>query len=60
MVHGDDFTCLGWRGQLLWLRGEMAKHYEIKHELIGPGSSDGKSVRILNRVLVVDGKGDGT
>ena len=52
MVHGDDFTCLGWRGQLLWLRGEMAKQYEIKHELIGPGSSDGKSVRILNRVLV--------
>ena len=52
VVHGDDFTCLGWRGQLLWLRGEMAKQYEIKYELIGPGSSDGKSVRILNRVLV--------
>ena len=23
VVHGDDFTFLGWRGQLLWARGEM-------------------------------------
>ena len=23
VVHGGDFTFLGWRGQLLWARGEM-------------------------------------
>ena len=31
VVHGDDFTFLRWRVQLLWARGEMEKQYEINH-----------------------------
>ena len=52
VVHGDDFTFLGWREQLNWVRAEMMKRYEIKSELMGPAAGDNKSVRILNRVLL--------
>jgi len=51
VVHGDDFTFLGWKEQLNWVRAEMMKRYEIKFELMGPAAGDNKSVRILNRVL---------
>ena len=40
VVHGDDFTCLGWREQLNWARAEMMNRYEIKSELMGPAAGD--------------------
>ena len=50
VAHGDDFTFLGWREQLNWVRAEVMKKYEIKFELTGPTAVGNKSVRILNRV----------
>ena len=51
VVHGDDFTFLGWMEQLNWVRAGITKRHEIKFELMGPAAGGNKSVRILNRVL---------
>ena len=52
VVHGDDFTVLGWEHQLDWFWKSMKKRFECKHRArLGPGSNDVKSVRILNRIV---------
>ena len=52
MVHGDDFTILGWECQLDWFKETMNKRFENKHRgRIGPRPHDDKSIRILNRVV---------
>ena len=52
VVHGDDFTILGWEHQLDWFREKMNKTIENKHRgRIGPHPNDNKAIRILNRVV---------
>ena len=51
VVHGDDFTALGWGHQLDWFLDKIGSVYEIKQSRIGPAPADGKAVRNLNRVL---------
>ena len=51
-VHGDDFTSQGPCNQLEWFEKAVAEHYEITvGPRIGPGPSDEKEVRVLNRVI---------
>ena len=51
-VHGDDFTSSGARPELDWMEAEIAKHYEITIQpRMGPGPSDAKEGRSLNRVV---------
>ena len=52
VVHGDDFAALG-RGKALdWYRGLVLGRFEAKVKgRIGPGKEDGKSMRVLNRVV---------
>jgi len=52
VVHGDDFTCLGYSDQLDWLREQFASRFTVKFKArLGPQEGDDKSVQILNRVV---------
>merc|ERR1711973_531261 len=52
VVHGDDFTVLGLEADLDWFRRKISEKFEVKFRgRIGPGISDDKSIRILNRVV---------
>ena len=51
-VHGDDFTVAGPKRQLDWMKAEMQKRYELTETgRLGPGKEDGKTVKILNRIV---------
>ena len=51
-VHGDDLTTEGPKDQLDWFVGELRKKYELKEGArLGPGPSDDKEARILNRLV---------
>jgi len=52
VVHGDDFTVLGYDEDLEELEAEMKKWFEIKvRGKIGPDSCDGKEITILDRTV---------
>jgi hypothetical protein len=52
VVHGDDFTALGWESQLDWYRGQVTNKFEAKVKgRIGPARNDLKSTRVLNRLV---------
>ena len=51
-VHGDDFTSSGPADALDWLETSIAAEYEISiGPRLGPGPSDAKQARALNRVI---------
>jgi hypothetical protein len=53
VVHGDDFTFCGLKEDLLWIRVQMQKWYEIKvRAILGPNEEDDKEVVILGRLVV--------
>ena len=52
VVHGDDFTILGYESELDWFRECIAKKLDVKMRgRIGPEEKGDKSIRILNRVV---------
>ena len=52
VVHGDDFTVLGWEVDLNWYRGMLMNKFEAKVKgRIGPAKGDEKVVRVLNRMI---------
>ena len=58
VIHGDDFTILGFEGELDWFRGQIRGNFEVKFRgRLGPGRGDDKAVRILNRVVYWDAEG---
>ena len=52
VVHGDDFTCLGPKAEIVKYENELASRFEIKRRG-HVGESDGcvREIRILNRIL---------
>ena len=51
-MHGDDFTTAGPKWALDWFKTELEKHYELKEAArLGPGASDDKEARVLNRIV---------
>ena len=38
VVHVDDFLCSGETGDLAWFRGELENSFEMKSQVVGPGS----------------------
>ena len=64
VVHGDDFTILGWSTQLDWFWKQVQIKFEAKHRgRIGPDRNDEKEMRILNRIVTwtdegIDYEGD--
>ena len=58
VVHGDDFTVLGHRGQLQWFRERIRERFEVKFRgMIGPGAKEGKQMIILNRMVTWTNEG---
>ena len=58
VIHGDDFTILGYEWDLDWFRKKIRERYEVKVKArLGPGIEDDKEVRILNRVVSWDKEG---
>ena len=52
VVHGDDFTALGYEADLDWYNKVLTQKFEAKVKgRLGPGKTDEKSKRVLNRVL---------
>ena len=52
VVHGDDFTGLCVREQVLWLITSLQAHFELKVSgRLGSDPDDDKAVRILNRTV---------
>jgi hypothetical protein len=51
-VHGDDFTATGSKRDLDWFEQTLKSHYELTvGGRLGPGPSDDKEARVLNRVI---------
>ena len=58
VVHGDDFTILGWSAQLDRFWKEVQIKFEAKHRgRIGPDEGDEKEVRTFNRIVTVTSEG---
>ena len=58
VVHGDDFTILGWSNQLDWFWKEVQLKFESKHRgRIGPDDKDEKEMRILSRIVTWTSEG---
>ena len=58
VVHGDDFTCLGARADVLWYEDALAEKFEVKKRgHIGEGTGCVKEIRILNRILRLTDQG---
>ena len=60
LVHGDDFVATGLLEHLEWMHHELAKTVLLKRVgVLGldPAKGDVQEVRILNRVLRIDGDG---
>ena len=53
-VHGDDFVIEGQLKELLTLREQLAKEFEIKWEILGSGEGQVRQLRLLNRVLTLE------
>ena len=52
VVHGDDFTVLGWKDSLDWFWKNIQERFDCKHRgRLGPGKEDAKEIRILNRIV---------
>ena len=58
VVHGDDFTCLGSRDDLLWYEKGLSVAFEIKIKgRLGESKDADKEIRMLNRVVRLDSDG---
>ena len=51
LVHGDDYCSTGRRRDLLWLKGELEKKYELKTSLLGTGVGAVREGMVLNRII---------
>ena len=51
VTHVDDFLCSGAADDLRWLKGELAKEFELKHEILGIEAGESRIVRFLGRSL---------
>ena len=50
-VHGDDYVSTGTKEDLLWLKTELEKKYQVKTQFLGPEEDQLQEVKILNRVV---------
>ena len=50
VIHGDDFTILGFEKDLDWFRTRIEEEFEVKFRgRLGPAEGYAKRIRILNR-----------
>ncbi len=51
VVHVDDFLFHGSRGNLEWVYQELAKEFQLKRQVLGPGRDEHQQVTFLGRSL---------
>ena len=52
VIHGDDFTLLGFTSDLDWFRHKITSKWDVKLKgRIGPGPQDLKVMHVLNRIV---------
>ena len=52
VIHGDDFTTLGYSFDLDWFREHISTKWQVKVKgRIGPTNQDDKTIHILNRIV---------
>lgn len=52
VIHGDDFTLLGFSKELDWFRAKIQAKWEVKIKgRIGPSAADLKVMPVLNRIV---------
>ena len=52
VIHGDDFTILGFTSELDWFRNAITTKWQIKVKgRIGPAPDDLKLMHVLNRLV---------
>ena len=57
-MHGDEFTCLGTKENLVWYEQQMGQAFEIKvRGHIGEGDDCDKEILVLNRIVRLDETG---
>ena len=44
MVHGDDFTALGWEAELDWYRGILTRKFDAKVKGADRSWDDGREI----------------
>ena len=55
VVHGDDFTFLGYAEELEAIKKNMSEWYELKvRGVLGTDDADAKNISILNREIEVN------
>lgn len=58
VVHGDDFTFLGYKSELQKVKAKMAEWYELKvRGILGTDEGDMRVISILNREIEVTEQG---
>ena len=57
VTHVDDFLVAGEPADLVWLRDEMAKKYELKVQVAGWDHGDGKELSFLGRTIKLSPEG---
>ena len=58
VIHGDDFTLLGFDSDLDWFRRRITSKWEVKVKgRIGPSPNDQKIMHVLNRIVEWTDKG---
>lgn len=57
LVHGDDFACVADSNDLIRLKDQLIKRFEIKTKLMGLKEEQSREERILNRAIRVTQKG---
>ena len=56
VVHGDEFTFLGYEDELMEIKTKMEQRYDIKLQgFLGDDASDLREITILNRTIRWDG-----
>ena len=51
VTHVDDFICSGDVKELRWLRDELAKEFDLTHEILGPGQDETREIKFLGRTI---------
>lgn len=50
-VHGDEYVSTGRTNELMWMKGQLEKKYQIKTQMLGNEKGQVQEVKIFNRII---------
>jgi len=51
VVHGDDYISVARRKDIWWLKEKLENRFDMKTTIVGNGSGEKQSVKVLNRII---------